>query len=323
MKNQKMAIALVLISVIAFSTCTQQGGKKINSADELKAYLDSQPANGHDKPIKISMKVNEQMIKNIGKVISDAGKYVSLDLTGSPLTTIPDYAFYDKPAKKGCVTLISIIIPEGVISIGDVAFSYCTNLASVTIPKSVTSIGEAAFGFCTNLASVTIPESVTSIGEGAFIETGLTSVIIPNSITSIGKGTFFKCTNLASVTIPDSVTSIEGEWEGGAFWSCTGLTSVTIGNGVTSIGEWTFNGCTSLASVTIPNNVTSIGNGAFRACDSLTSVTFQGTIPSKAFHVRAFLGSDLRAVFYSKDAANGTPGTYTRESDGKKCSKQQ
>ena len=52
------------------------------------------------------------------------------------------------------------------------------------------------------------------------------------------------------------------------------------------------------------------------------SVTFHGTIPSSGFSngietnvtslyslMPAFFG-DLRAKFYSTDAANGTPGTY-------------
>ena len=62
----------------------------------------------------------------------------------------------------------SLIIPDGVVSIGDRAFYGCNNLTSVTIPDSVTSIGDRAFCGCNNLTSVTIPDSVTSIGSSAF-----------------------------------------------------------------------------------------------------------------------------------------------------------
>jgi hypothetical protein len=125
------------------------GGKSLNSADALKEYLDKQPANSPDKPIKVAMKANDMMLEDIVDVIMDAGKYVSLDLSGSPLTTIPKGAF------RECTPLAGIIIPNGVTSIGLVAFYGCTNLASVTIPNSVTSIGAHAFKNCTKLTSVT------------------------------------------------------------------------------------------------------------------------------------------------------------------------
>ena len=56
----------------------------------------------------------------------------------------------------------------------------------------------------------------------------------------------------------------------------------------------------------------SIGIEAFSKCFNLNSVTFQGTIPADDFseEFTTFPGN-LRDVFYSTNAANGTPGTYT------------
>lgn len=48
----------------------------------------------------------------------------------------------------------SFIIPDGVTSIGDLAFDGCDTLVSITIPDSVTSIGECAFYGCDNLTSI-------------------------------------------------------------------------------------------------------------------------------------------------------------------------
>ena len=187
------------------------------------------------------------------------------------LTTIGEYAFYD------CTGLTSVTLPDSVTSIGNSAFSSCTGLTSVTIPDSVTSIGDGVFSGCSGLTSVTIPDSVTSIGNYAFSYcTGLTSVTIPDSVTSIGNGTFYHCTGLTSVTIPGSVTSI-GSY---AFYYCTGLTSVTIPDGVTSIGNDAFSYCTGLTSVTLPDGVTSIGNSVFYNCTSLTSVTIPDSVTS-------------------------------------------
>ena len=161
-----------------------------------------------------------------------------------------------------------LIIPNGVKSIGNDAFSECTGLTSVTIPNSVISIGDYAFDECSRLTSVTISNSVTSIGKGAFRGCrGLTSVTIPNSVTTIGSFTFSGCSSLTSVTIPNSVTTIESS----TFSDCSSLTSVTIPNSVTTIGSSTCYGCSSLTSVAIPRSVTSIGDYAFWNC-SLTSV---------------------------------------------------
>ena len=209
---------------------------------------------------------------------------------------------------EDCKELTSIIIPDGVTSIGKHAFENCMSLKSITIPDSVTSIGYAAFGGCTGLESITLPfvgktlngtsdtqfdyifgdnvpaslKTVVitggeSIGESAFYGcTGLESITIPDSITSIGAEAFYKCTGLTNITISDSVTSIGAE----AFYKCTRLTSVTIGNGVTSIGDDALSYCTGLTNITIPDSVTSIGSYAFHNCTGLTSVTIGNGVTS-------------------------------------------
>ena len=89
-----------------------------------------------------------------------------------------DNTVYD--SREGCNAIVktadnvivagckSTIIPNGVTSIGQSAFSGCTALTSVTIPQSVTSIEDYAFSDCTALTSVAIPQSVTYLGIGAF-----------------------------------------------------------------------------------------------------------------------------------------------------------
>ncbi len=45
------------------------------------------------------------------------------------------------------MSVTSIVIPEGVTSIGEAAFFDCRCLTSITIPSSVTSIGDSAFQY--------------------------------------------------------------------------------------------------------------------------------------------------------------------------------
>ena len=202
----------------------------------------------------------------------------------------------------------SVVIENGVTSIGDEAFFGCTGLTSVTIPDSVTSIEYRAFEDCTELTMVTIPDSVTSIGSYAFESCiGLTSVTIGNSVTSIGEGAFSGCTGLSSVTIPDSVTSIGGYAFLGTAWynnqpnglvyagkvACAykgrmpSKTSIVLKDGTKGIARFAFEDCTGLTGITIPDSVTSIGNSAFAGCTGLTSVTIPDSVTSignTAFH---------------------------------------
>ena len=253
----------------------------ITSGLNLTAYADVQTGKcGDNVTYSLDTETGVLTISGTGKMTAfsrfdDSPFYQNSNIKsviiGNGVTSIGDYVF------EGCENLTSVTIPNTVISIGDDAFDCCTSLTNVTIPDRVTSIGNEAFYYCKSLTSVTIPDSVTSIGSYAFCGCkSLTSVSIGNGVTNIYSFAFVDCTSLTSVTIPDSVTSI-GDY---AFDGCTSLAGVTVGNGVTSIGSGAFNGCESLTSVTIPDSVTSIGSYAFDGCTSLTSITIPDSVTS-------------------------------------------
>jgi hypothetical protein len=117
-------------------------------------------------------------------------------------------------------TVVSVVIPECVTSIGKRAFMYCAALQSVLIPGGVTRIGGHAFWCCSALQSVVIQGGVTTIGSGAFsCCSALQSVVIPDSVRTIGSGAFYGCSALQSVVIPGGVTRIEDS----AFEGCANL----------------------------------------------------------------------------------------------------
>ena len=226
------------------------------------------------------------------------------------VTSIGDDAFRD------CTGLVSVIIPNSVISIGFSAFSGCSfptygyggnsygGLSSVTIGKSVTTIRYDAFRDCNNLKKVIVHDVAAwcriNFGgnSGDYFSnplyyaqhiykdenTEIKDLVIPNSVTEISNYAFHGCVGLSSITIPNSVTSIGRE----AFNGCSGLTSVTIPNSVTSVGVSAFSGCSGLTSITIPNSVTSIESSAFKGCYRLTSVTIPNSVTSIGYN--AFSG---------------------------------
>ena len=129
--------------------------------------------------------------------------------------------FFDSPWSASNVK--SVIIENGVTSIGRSAFDNCSSLTSIAIPDSVTSIGSSAFCYCTSLTSVAIGDRIKSIGDRTFEEcTSLTSITIGDIVTSIGNYAFMDCSSLKSVTIPDSVISIGDR----TFYNCSSLTDV-------------------------------------------------------------------------------------------------
>ena len=251
-------------------------------------------------------------------------------LTISGTGAMEDYeSSSEKPWDSYLSSIKSIVIENGVTSIGNNAFQGCYRLTSIDIPASVTSIGDDAFQGCSVLGSIivaaenanyssdengvlfnkdktalirypqgkavapyTIPASVTTIGKSAFLDSKLTSVDIPAIVTSIGASAFKYCSGLASISIPASVKSIGDN----AFYGCSGLTSITFASGsqLTTIGESAFMSCVILTSVDIPASVTSIGNNAFSGCKGLTSITIPTNVTSigdDAFEDCLVLGS--------------------------------
>jgi hypothetical protein len=64
--------------------------------------------------------------------------------------------------------ILSLLIEEGVTSIGNYTFYECSSLTSVTIPNSVTSIGERAFYGCNKIKALSLSENLALIKSGTF-----------------------------------------------------------------------------------------------------------------------------------------------------------
>lgn len=151
---------------------------------------------------------------------------------------------------------------------------YIYQIKSVVIEDGVTSIGDNAFKDCSNLTKVTVPSSVTSVGSSAFYDcTALTEISIANGVKSIGGYAFKGCKKLVSITLPDSVTELGSN----AFRYCTKLKTAVLSKGMTQIEERTFVYCEALERVTIPKGVTKIIDNAFDYCKKIADIAYGGT----------------------------------------------
>lgn len=133
----------------------------------------------------------------------------------------PWYEFKDK--------IKSIVLADGVTSIGSQAFKEMPLLESVAMPASLTSISPLVFARCPKLKGIELPEGITSIGHA----------------------TFEDCTSLEQIYIPDGVEVIES----GIFAGCTSLTQLHLPNTVSYIGAYAFYRCVNLKQLSIPNTV--------------------------------------------------------------------
>ena len=99
-------------------------------------------------------------------------------------------------------TIKTIVVNEGVTTIGKHAFGCFGALTSVSLPNSLTSIGGKAFQDCEHLESLKIPSGVTVINDLAFGGcSGLTSIDIPANVTSIEDNAFSNCGSLKTVNV--------------------------------------------------------------------------------------------------------------------------
>lgn len=170
------------------------------------------------------------------------------NIEGYPVKYISEKAFSD-------CSIVSVVIPDSVIEIGDAAFYKCSKLKSVKIGNSVVKICAYAFEKCKSLTSIEIPDSVVQIQDYAFSYcNSLKSAVLGNSLVNLGYSAFYKCDKLENVVFGNSLKTINAE----VFSKCSSLKSVEIPDSVNSIGNQAFAFCSNLESVVIGKNITQV-----------------------------------------------------------------
>ena len=178
------------------------------------------------------------------------------------VTSIGDYAFY------GMLKLTTISIPEGVKTIGEYVFKNCTALDGVNFPSTLTKLGQSAFYGCTSLSSIAIPEGLYTVWGYTFKNcTSLEEVTLPSTLIKIDEAAFYGCSSLKKIDIPDNV-SIIGIY---CFKNCSSLSEVSLPKKLTQIREAVLYG-TAIKTLEIPEGVTTVGPYAFKNCTSLKTI---------------------------------------------------
>ena len=181
-------------------------------------------------------------------------------------------------------------------------------VTSVVVEDGITSIGVGTFANCPNLSSATLPASVTNLSYAAFLGTALRSITIPGEKVTIGAEAFYDCVDLEEVIVTGSVSSI------GASAFSIEEEFISVGMSLTravfpgqniAIGDMAFTYCENLENISFPGSIASIGMGAFYGCTALAEFYYGGT---EADWQSVEIGD------YNADVLSGTHFTFGRSS---------
>ena len=161
--------------VIDGNTITLSSGVLADNPDLIKQTI------GSGNSLTVKGTINDDDIAAINQCIKDGDEKIDLDLLGTTLTEIPDYAFRENG-----------------------------NLAKVTLPKTLKTIGDEAFSNCYDASFPNFEEvapSLETIGRRAFSDTELNGSITLSALKSVGYAAFCY-TYISSITFPPAITEV-------------------------------------------------------------------------------------------------------------------
>lgn len=200
-----------------------------------------------------------------------------------------------------CTGIEKVIIPEGITTIENGAFSGCESLKTVLLPTTLRRLGnkpkmsQPAYSWQiptklshdgvfqgTSITSINLPVRLTFLGEKAFQYCkNLAHIDLPNGIKVIPESCFSGCSALKTIVLPDNLSTIKTyafyragleqinippsciEIERDAFYECEHLSQILLHEGLVKIGDSAFENCKGLCTITIPNSVKEIGKQVF------------------------------------------------------------
>lgn len=164
--------------------------------------------------------------------------------TGHPYLYVQDHALVCR-SKYGWNTLVtypegltdlSYCIPEGVDTVGDMAFAGNQSLQSLSMKSPVTRIEGRAFWNMTSLKEIRFSDNITSIDWNEYTSDGFVGalygcenveqIILPRHLRSLGGVAFGTCGKLKELVLPANLK----EFNTGAVYGCSNLEKITALN---------------------------------------------------------------------------------------------
>ncbi len=209
-----------------------------------------------------------------------------------PVTGVSRGAF------ESSADLKSIVVPEGVKTIGWDAFSLCTNVTQIELPSTLeeigvnkTFIGEktiygAILSGCYALKEIKVSENnplYKTVDGSLYSKDGKTLIqyahgrdnkefTVPAGVENIRKEAFAKGDKLEKIIFGEDIKFV-----GNRAFHSSALVSVEFQKTNTYIDIGAFMLCPNLINVTLPN-ITEISEDMFGGCDSLETITIPESV---------------------------------------------
>ena len=276
-----------------FAVTTTAGGQLqeqvetvADKAENVLELIVTGPINGTDIEYLHRYLTNIEVLDLSGAQIVTGGEsYHRWDHAGNTSTMYGNSSYNTESDKAGnfmfanLTGLRTLVLPNGLTTIGAYTFADSKNLSSLTIPDGVTEIGNYAFSCdrssSNKLATLHLPANLTSLGEYAFYnQWSLQRIEIPAGVTEVKNYTFMNC-SVKEVTLNEGLQSIGYR----AFYD-SGLETINLPSTLTSMGSETFYSSELKGTITLPGALTALPNNAFGYCERLTGVSFSEGLQS-------------------------------------------
>lgn len=132
----------------------------------------------------------------------------SVDADGYPITHIDSRAFW----KNTSVT--SVVVSEGIETMGNEVFEYCENLTEISLPYSLTETG---YSVCreTNLYALTIPGKLKILNHDFSVGGPITDFVISSGVEELKSDCIYG--EFTELVLPESVYLVAGRFRGDMF----------------------------------------------------------------------------------------------------------
>lgn len=290
LETATVSFGLEYFGAMAFGSCDRLSGEGYIPASVVK--IGANPYAGSSGVRKINLDADSEtyMLNEQGMLLDIFGQvlyYYPANITDET-AIIPESIIEVVSGAFAGASMKHVVFPAKFGEIQPYLFMNCDNLETVVIEEGITSIGAYAFMDCDALISVSIPNTVTAMltSDGGKDTTP----------TTIGNYAFADCDSVTTVTFADTVRELPYVLGTHIFENCAAMTVVTLPNysylsqddrdamGVYGISDEEFKyGCipsymfagAGIVHAVIPENYTYLDSvGVFMNCKQLATLTF-------------------------------------------------